>query len=131
VAGWVRNADKEQQPGVGGESEAASVRNLETMAGLAPGQFRIFELRNEVQHVLFWHVNGDEILNYGTGYSAPWYAMFTDLLKHGLSQRREQWFVRISSNVPFSVLGKDTGFQFVLARLTAAGLKVHPPPPGG
>ncbi len=131
AAGWTRNLDKEKQLGAGGVVEVSAVRNLEAGAGVVPGQFRIFEGQGAVQHLLFWHVNGDEILSYDTGYAPPWYAMFTDVLKHGLNQRREQWFIRINSNVPFSTLGADTGFQFVLGRLATLGLKVRPPAPGG
>jgi hypothetical protein len=127
AAGWERNRAKEQLAGAGGLPEAKAIQAMEQQAGLEPGQFRVFDGHGVSQNVLFWHVYGDEVINYDTQYAPPWYAMFSDVVKHGLNQRREQWFIRISSTVPLSALAADTGFQFVLSRLAAAGLKLPTP----
>lgn len=122
AAGWVRRPELEHPPG--GLAPADVAAKLEERAGLRRGEFRIFEGHDVAQSVLFWHLFGDELVDYDTGYSPPWYAMFTDLMKHGLNQRREQWFVRISSTGSFASLGDEPGFQQVLVQLGAIGLKV-------
>ena len=56
AAGWVRNEDKEKQPGAGGVGEATAVRNLVMRDGLAPGQFRIYDGHGTVQHLSLIHI---------------------------------------------------------------------------
>ena len=116
--GWEDRPDLEKRPGVGAYTEAETVALLEAKAGLMAGQFRIFQNKNNVQNLLWWHIYGGEIYNYDTHWTPPWFAMFTDLLNHGLNQRSEQWFVRIGSTEPYSALWSDPGFQQVIHQLT-------------
>jgi hypothetical protein len=122
AAGWVRQPAEEGLAGGDGQTENVAVSQMLSAAGLPPGQFRVFELQGDTEHLVFWHVFGDELVNYDTTSAPPWYAMFSDLFKRGLNQRREQWFIRISSPEPLSRLGRDAGFQAVLAKLREAGL---------
>ncbi len=125
--GWERQRDAEQQPLPGGLSESEAVPPLQAKAGLLPAQFRIFQRSDKtVQHLIFWHIYGGEILNYDTQYAPPWWAMFTDLAKNGLAQRKEQWFVRIGSSVPYPALWADAGFQQVIAQLAKMCLQAPP-----
>jgi hypothetical protein len=116
-AGWEDRPELEKRAGVGAYTEAETVALLEARAGLMAGQFRVFKNKNNVQNLLWWHIYGGEIYNYDTHFAAPWYAMFTDLLNHGLNQRSEQWFVRIGSTEPYSALWSDPGFQQVIRQL--------------
>ncbi|GAB5560418.1 MAG: hypothetical protein SynsKO_20650 [Synoicihabitans sp.] len=90
---WVNNGWKrifaEQTTQWGGEG-------LEIPAA----QVRAFEINGQTEHVVFWHLSGGESVSYGTMGSAPWYAIFSDLLKNGLNQNPEQFFFRISAPVP-------------------------------
>jgi hypothetical protein len=116
--GWEDRPDLAQRPGVGAYTEAETVTMLETRSDLMSGQFRVFQNKNNLQNLLWWHIYGGQIYNYDTRFVPPWYAMFTDLLNHGLNQRSEQWFVRIGSTVPYSALWSDPGFQKVIQQLT-------------
>ena len=116
---WMEDRpDLAQRPGVGAYTEAETVTMLETRSDLMSGQFRGFQNKNNLQNLLWWHIYGGQIYNYDTRFVPPWYAMFTDLLNHGLNQRSEQWFVRIGSTVPYSALWSDPGFQKVIQQLT-------------
>lgn len=123
AAGWERRPKMETAAGPNGRNEQDNLTALLALVGLPPGEFRVYDLHGTIQYVVFWHVNGNELVNYGTGSSPPWWAMFADLAKHGLNQRREQWFVRIGSSVPFSILAEDDGFRQTLAQLRGAGLR--------
>lgn len=69
-----------------------------------PGEDRVFTAQSTPEYVWFWHVVGDHIKSYGTGYAPKWYAPLTDLLRQGLNQREEQFFIRLSSNRPLNSL---------------------------
>lgn len=67
---------------------------------LLPVQSRVFERGGRVEHVAYWHIVGKEALDYGTGREPPWYAFFIDLVEQPTRQSEEQYFLRISSNLP-------------------------------
>ena len=125
--GWARQRDEERRPLADGESEADAVRRAVAAAGLMPAQFRIFAgdgtTPRATQHLVFWHVYGGAAISYDTGKEPPWYAWMSDLNKDGLGQRKEQWFVRIGSSLPYPQLWADPGFQQVLADLRQACLR--------
>ena len=66
-----------------------------------PVQERLMEMNGRSELVRFWHIVGGRAVYYPTG-GPRWYSAFTDLLKNGLSQREEQYFIRISINTPAS-----------------------------
>lgn len=83
--------------------------------------------------VIFWHIVGDEVNRYevqkkgwrhgllGRIDRLPLY--FEDLKKYGFNQRREQLFVRITANKPFSdALFKDADFIRLLQALEPLGI---------
>jgi hypothetical protein len=91
-----------------GTTPELSMRSAPSLAfELAPstlkipaGEDRVFTAQSSPEYVWFWHVVGDHIKSYGTGYAPKWYAPLTDLLNNGLNQREEQFFIRLSSNRP-------------------------------
>jgi hypothetical protein len=89
---------------------------------LAEAQYRIFETRGNVQHVLYWHISGGELISYRTGTTPPVTAILRDIWQKGLNQRQEQYFIRVSSNVPFDEIWHDQGFEEVMAALLPLGL---------
>jgi hypothetical protein len=127
--GWARVRELEKQPLAGGGSEAEQVVQRIAQTGLPTAQFRVFKKNEIVQHLLFWHIHGREVISYDTEYAPPWWAMFSDLAKNGLAQRKEQWFIRIGSSVPYPALWADPGFQQVLAHLSKLGLPPASVPP--
>ncbi|MGC4073463.1 MAG: exosortase-associated EpsI family protein [Nibricoccus sp.] len=81
-------------------------------------QQRVFKEPQGMQrYVLFWHLSGGVPVNYDVAGTPPWWAVFSDFKRFGLNQRRSQYFVRISSNVPFVELKDDAGFRTALAAL--------------
>lgn len=94
---------------------------------LPPAEVRVFQgSRGPVEHVWFWHVAGNKVISYGTQSDAPWYAMFQDLLTDGLNLRCEQFFIRLSSNLPLD----DPSLAPLMNRLTARILPTVSPPGG-
>lgn len=93
-------------PGNGWERDLQAEHSLGNLAteiqasGFLTGEYRVFVAKNCPEYVVFWHKVGNEIQSYGTGYAPPWWAMFAEIGKHGLNLRREQLFVRISSDKP-------------------------------
>jgi hypothetical protein len=89
--------------GGGWEVKERSTRNLNSPQGpgrLLPVQSRVFDRNGRVEHVAYWHIVGKEALDYGTGREPPWYAFFIDLMERPTRQSEEQYFLRISSNMP-------------------------------
>ena len=80
-----------------------STRTLSSSKGpgrLLPVQSRVFERDGRIEHVACWHIVGNEALDYGTGREPPWYAFFIDLAERPTRQSEEQYFLRLSSNLP-------------------------------
>lgn len=67
---------------------------------LPPAEARTFVVNDTTEHVWFWHMVDGTPQSYGTGKQPPWHAMFTDMLRGGLNQRSEQFFIRLSSPQP-------------------------------
>ncbi len=64
------------------------------------GEARVFTIGEVRERVLFWHIVGGEVVSYGTMEHPPWYAPFTEVFRNGLSLRKEQFFIRLSSAQP-------------------------------
>ena len=65
---------------------------------LPPAEERIMIMHGSKEHVAFWHLLDGEPMSYGILGVPPWYAPITDLFNRKLSQKPEQFFIRISSN---------------------------------
>lgn len=70
---------------------------------LMPSRTRLMRSESHSEHVWFWHVFGGQVRSYKKFGRPPWYAIITDTLKNGLEQKKEQYFVRISSGTPLDV----------------------------
>ncbi len=87
---------------------------------LKPAEWRIFQHgRNneEVQHVLFWHIAGDDVVIYRKQEVMDRTAALKDMFRFGLEQRREQFFVRLSSNAPIERIWDDPGVAQIVSDL--------------
>jgi hypothetical protein len=64
-----------------------------------PMQYRVYTMSEKIVHVIFCHIVDGEVMFYQTADGIPpWYSMFSDLWNRGLWQKKEQTFIRISSN---------------------------------
>lgn len=82
-----------------------------------PAQAGTYEISGNVQHVLFWHLHRGRLVSYDIAGTPPWWASLADLWKEGLNQRGEQFFIRISSNVPMAEALQTTAMRSTLAAL--------------
>lgn len=95
------------------ELETLSVNDIR----VAHTEHRIYTINGRIEHVVFWHVAGTEIISYRTGGRPPWYAAITEFFRWGLELRQEQFFLRISSDRPLEeILGTDV-FKRVIGKV--------------
>ncbi len=102
------------------DEEYAVSKTLPTSGtALKPAEWRIFEHgnNNTVQHVLFWHIAGDDVVIYRRQEVMDRTAALKDIFRFGLNQRREQFFVRLSSNMPIEQIWDDPGVQQIIRDL--------------
>ncbi len=101
----------------------ADTRDVPAVPGLiiTPGEHRVF--RNNAgfpQNVWFWHIYDGRVISYRDPYSIP--ALFRIALQYGFRRPGDQFFVRISSNKPWSELRDEPLVREILANLTHIGL---------
>jgi hypothetical protein len=113
-AGWVR---KERE-------SAVPLASLNTE--LKPAEFGIYAKDGLAQHVFFWHLVGGEPYRYNQQGLHNIWASLVDVREFGLNLRKEQFFVRLSSNRPLAELERLAGFDAILASLTEIGLELSP-----
>ncbi|MEY2877947.1 MAG: hypothetical protein RLZZ15_327 [Verrucomicrobiota bacterium] len=81
------------------------------------------------QFVLFWHLVGDRLYDYGERFNArpdllKWWR---DTLGYAMSGSEAQYFIRVSSNRPFSEFAAEPLWGEVVASLGKLGLKTPIP----
>jgi Protein of unknown function (DUF3485) len=84
------------------------------------------------QFVLFWHLVGDRLYDYGERFNArpdllKWWR---DTLGYATSGSEAQYFIRVSSNRPFSEFSAEPLWGEVVGALGRLGLKAPAPPAG-
>ena len=88
---------------------------------IAAAEHRMFRSADgSPQHVWFWHVYNGHAISYQNPYSVP--ALLQLALRYGFRRQGEQFFVRISSNVPWAEIGDEPLVHDLLTRLAATGL---------
>lgn len=99
---------------------------------LKPAYWRIFYPpgatgESAKQYVLYWHLVGDEIYDYGSGFNqrANPLQWWRDTLHYAIKGSAEQYFIRLTSNVPFDQIQDDPGYQELLAALAKLGLSAE------
>jgi len=91
----------------------------------APGDWRRFRDPNgDTMYVIFWHLIDGEVHDYGERFNAvphplEWWKDAIDQAMHG---SREQYFVRLTANVPLESLWHEPGIRSVVDRLRELGL---------
>ncbi|AOS45438.1 Transmembrane exosortase (Exosortase_EpsH) [Lacunisphaera limnophila] len=112
-------------PGAGWSSITAGSdrRQVITQPGmqLSPAEYRLFKTdRGSTQHVWFWHLFDGRVIDYRDPYSLS--ALLQIALKYGFSRQGSQYFVRISSNRPWSELADEPLLREILTNLDQVGL---------
>ena len=94
---------------------------------LKPAYWRLFSTpggSSARQYVLYWHLVGDELYDYGEGLNrrpnpARWWR---ETLHYAIKGSAHQYFIRLTSDRPFEEIQDDPGFQQVLSALAKLGL---------
>lgn len=115
--GWVRDKAAETKLGAGIYELAAT--------GFADGECRVFVANGKPEYVIFWHKVGDEMLSYKNGWAPPWWAWLDEMWRSGLNIRKEQLFVRISSDKPLEVIWSKPEMEPLRRALLGLGLKAE------
>ena len=87
------------------------------------GQWRIFSARGTTEHVVYWHLLGGKLSGYAQGAnskSAMYYLTLWDDIRQA---QREQYFIRLSSNLSLAELEKSELVRTVMAALASLGLQ--------
>lgn len=113
--GWVRDQTAEGRLG--------ALREELRAKGFAEGECRVFRMQTNPEHVVFWHKVGGEIFSYKTGYAPPWWAWIDEMWRGGLNLRKEQLFVRISSDKPLLDIWSKPEFEPLRGALLDLGLR--------
>ena len=96
---------------------------------LLPAEWRSFEPPSggNPTYVLFWHLVEGRVYDYGERFNNvpdPW-LWWKDAVQQAMLGSREQYFIRLTSNVPLDNLWSDPGFVSVIKRLEPLGLFAH------
>jgi hypothetical protein len=102
---------------------------------LLPAEIGTFEKDGTTEHVVFWHLLGGQPVSFDQyGWDQAWAAKFkrgvswvTDLWRFGFAQRRDQCFVRVTTNVPVREALRDRDIQALLVRCAPLGIFDDPP----
>ena len=69
----------------------------------------------QIQHVVYWHLIDGKVFK-ATNQVGMWdrWNMLTDQFRFGLNQKPEQYFIRLSANVPLDQVWENPGIQELL-----------------
>ncbi len=88
---------------------------------LAPAEYRLFQNEQGYpQHVWFWHVFDGRVIDYRDPYSLP--ALLEIALHYGFRRQGSQYFIRVSSNRPWTELAGDPLVREIMTNLKTTGL---------
>lgn len=98
---------------------------------MKPTEWRLFQPPSggDPTHVLYWHLVEGRIYDYGERFNAVPHPLlwWKDAIQQAMLGSREQYFVRITSNVPFDTLWSEPGFIRVVRQLEPMGVFVGSP----
>lgn len=94
---------------------------------LMPAQWRRFTPPNgeAQQYVVYWHLVGDRLYDYGTRFNArpdllKWWR---DTLEYAFSGSEAQYFIRVTSNRPFDEFARESAWAELVEALAKLGLE--------
>lgn len=86
-----------------------------------PAEFGIYEKDGVAQNVYFWHLIGGKANSYKQKGHSYYLNALRDIQKHGLNQRKEQFFIRLSANKDLEELEKQPDFEKLMEALLLLG----------
>lgn len=96
-------------------------------ARLLPAQWRRFTPPDGAaqQYVVYWHLVGDRLYDYGTRFNArpdlvKWWR---DTLDYAFSGSEAQYFIRVTSNRPFEEFAQEPAWAELVGALAKLGLE--------
>lgn len=87
-----------------------------------PAEYGVYEKGLDKQNVYFWHLVGNEAYTYKQNGVPNIFASLIDIRHHGLNLRKEQFFIRLSSNKTLDQLKKERDFSKIIDSLVEVGL---------
>lgn len=87
-----------------------------------PAEYGVYETETDKQNVYFWHLVGGQAYSYKQQGGHNIFAALIDIKHHGLDLRKEQFFIRLSSNQPLEQLKQMQGFSEILDSMAELGL---------
>lgn len=106
------------------------LRHAVELSGLKPGEWRIFDAPSHGSlNVIFWQLVGDELYDFGDRFTQIPHPLkwWRDVARQIVSSPQEQYFIRLTSSVPFDEIWEDEGLQEVVAALAELGLAAERP----
>ena len=86
---------------------------------LLPAQGRTFKKNGTTSHVHFWHIVGNTVYtNKLQEKKGVAYNSIRSVLQYGINTRKEQFFVRVSSNKPIDTVWQKPGFEQIIQDLS-------------
>lgn len=93
---------------------------------LEPAEFGIFKKDGRAEHVYFWHLVGGRSHTYRQIGTPNIFGAINDIQKHGLNLRKEQFFIRLSSNESIERLKSEPLFEALVKGLSQLGMQSIP-----
>ncbi len=87
-----------------------------------PAEYGVYKNKTDKQNVYFWHLVGGRAYGYKQQETPNIFAALIDIKRHGLNLRKEQFFIRLSSNKTIDQLKQMPGFLEILDSLAQIGL---------
>ncbi|MFT4901630.1 MAG: hypothetical protein ACI81V_000904 [Lentimonas sp.] len=87
-----------------------------------PAEYGIYSKGGSSQNVYFWHLVGGFAQNYVQTKVPNIFSAWIDIKDHGLSLRKEQFFVRLSSNRSLKALKSEKEFHEILDSMLQLGM---------
>ena len=89
---------------------------------LEPAEYGVYKTETDQQNVYFWHLVGGAAYAYKQKGTPNVFGALIDIKHHGLNLRKEQFFIRLSSNKTIDQLKQIVGFSEILDSLAEIGL---------
>lgn len=109
--------------GVGWKRTATNYRYQPLFEGrlLAPAQYREFDAPGDHENVIYWHILDGKTIVYSADGPPSQLATLKSLIRHGMTHKGEQYFIRLSSETPLEQLWTDEGFQAIMELISPLG----------
>lgn len=102
-----------------------AIRHQVRISGLLPGEWRNFSAPGgEDLNVIYWQLEGGKLYDFGDRFNrvpSPW-RWWRDAVVQMFRAPPEQYFIRLSSNRPFTEWESDPGFRELIAAMGRLGL---------